>query len=386
MPKKRNWLTSPSGPLTPAARGRGETQLDQRRAREKLDAYNKPERKSSASAWERLTNPAPFEFDTRNGTLAAPDTPPKPKIKTRGFSAVGADLDQAPIGAGLGVGPAAGLPKSESKVRAAFGLSTRAPGEVGSAGVMTDNRRSQALAELSGIDVPDNAREVIRQQVLAGDYAAPARAASAWAALAPTAKMPGKTETAGRALAEMVVAGGQGVRDKKARDAQRYSEVAAENAAKAKLGGTWQGLSGISTGSVNGQQVAFGPGVQAMTGRQDMPLGQFQQLAGKTVGQADSKTLQGMAATGSPLAAAAVPGALGREQKAQKELYDLRYLQPAQARADGVVTVAELRQKGYDQKQTTEIMKAQLQQQTEIYKAQMCAHGIDEQKIGRAHV
>lgn len=69
--------------------------------------YQEPEptgQKGPPRSFSELFNPGRFTVDTRNGTLAAPDRAP---VRSKGFATYGADFTEAPLGAGLGFGPAA---------------------------------------------------------------------------------------------------------------------------------------------------------------------------------------------------------------------------------------------------------------------------------------
>lgn len=76
-------------------------------------------------------------------------------------------------------------------------------------------------------------------------------------------------------------------------------------------------------------------------------------------------------------------GVRSRENSREDAVLNQRYVQPAQARADGVVTAAQLRAQGKSAEETTRILIAQLNQQTEIYKAQMTSAGVDQQTQAR---
>jgi len=107
---------------------------------------------------------------------------------------------------------------------------------------------------------------------------------------------------------------------------------------------TYMGMPGIQTGYVNGEEVAFGPGLARVGIADTTPTSAVRDTFIKGLQQADSKALQALAAAGNPLAAQAIPAAVARETAAAKqiaddaaartqELYNTRYVTPAQIKA-----------------------------------------------------
>lgn len=244
------------------------------------------------------------------------------------------------------------------------------------AGVMTTRARQRAMGQADSLGLDPQTRAAMQGQILQGDYDVTGRAAQAIAGVNPQALQRGGVQ---QALRQLLLEGGAEHAAKQAKDRARYSAVAAANTERA------QG---------NSAQ-AIKLGMNPLSSERSLQAELRNRLI-KSYPSASLADLQKRAAEGDVDAAQAIEGKPGpwapgspqlgvraREQGREDAVLNQRYVQPAQARADGVVTAAQLRAQGVEAGQAAQILKAQIQQQTAIYKAQMEAAGIDQQTQGR---
>lgn len=416
MPDRKSYPanTSKQRLPIPAEPGRQAVTLEDRDALAKYNASQKPPQSVKAYLQKVLSPGGGSELNTGNGIMGSRAyAPPPPSI-----------LKQ-PIGAGIGVGPGgpafaaeamspgpqAALPAApvhaaqHGPVQQALAqnlmpeaqpyregqgartMAVRQPvppwaqqqqaaaqnltGPMGSGyspGVMTLQARQRAMGQADSMGLPREARAALQQRIQAGDYGAVDRAAQMVAGVGDPRAL--ADSRVGQELARRLLGGQEAAAfdAHKAEQVAHYKGVAQQHAEEARVR------------SALAQKLGLNPLASES---------QIRDAQRTAYGAASSKDLQPLAAAGNMAAADALQGqpgpwagglnngVLAREHQQNMDLYNSRYVQPAQIRADGVKTTAELKQQGWHDKQIMDYQIAQLNNQTKIYQAQMQAANVD---------